>query len=39
MKYFAISFLFLLNNEIMSLITLIILAICFVSDIVKERCV
>ncbi len=38
MKYIAVSFLFLFNNEIMSLLTLSILAVMFVCDILKARC-
>lgn len=37
MKYFAISTLFLLNNEIFSIIALLIMVIMLLCDMVKER--
>lgn len=37
MKYFSVSLLFLLNNEIVSLAALLIMTIFFLGDIVKER--
>ena len=38
MKYVAICFLFLVNNEILSLLTLAILSVLFLADILKARC-
>lgn len=37
MKYLAMSFLFLFNNEFLSLITLVILSLLFIFDILKAR--
>lgn len=37
MKYLATSILFLLNNEILSLLTLIVLVMLFMADLMKER--
>ena len=37
MKYLATSFLFLLNNEFLSLITLVILGFMFMGEIMKAR--
>jgi len=36
-KYFAFSFLFLFNNQVLSLITLVILSLLFIFDILKAR--
>lgn len=37
MKYLATSILFLLNNEILSLLTLIVLVVLFMADLMKAR--
>lgn len=37
MKYLATSILFLLNNEILSLLTLIVLGLFLCADLLKER--
>ena len=37
MKYLATSILFLLNNGILSLMTLVVLALMFSADLMKER--
>lgn len=37
MKYLAISALFLFNNELLSLLTLLIMVVLFIGDILKAR--
>jgi len=37
MKYCAVSLLFLMNNEVLSLITLILLSLFFLADVLKAR--
>lgn len=37
MKYLAISVLFLFNNELLSLLTLLIMVVLFIVDILKAR--
>ena len=37
MKYLAISVLFLVNNELLSLLTLLIMVVLFIGDILKAR--
>ena len=37
MKYLAISVLFLFNNELLSLLTLLIMVVLFIWDILKAR--
>ena len=37
MKYSAISVLFLFNNELLSLLTLLIMVVLFIGDILKAR--
>ena len=37
MKYLAISVLFLFNNELLSLMTLLIMVVLFIGDILKAR--
>lgn len=37
MKYLVISVLFLFNNELLSLLTLSIMAVLFIGDILKAR--
>ncbi len=37
MKYLAISVLFLFNNELLSLLTLLIMVVLFIGDILKAR--
>lgn len=37
MKYLATSILFLLNNEILSLLTLTVLVLLFMADLMKAR--
>lgn len=37
MKYLAISVLFMFNNELLSLLTLLIMVVLFIADILKAR--